>query len=115
MTTDDRRPARTTKPVRFIPLCSTANPTFWLDYNSRKLNDLKLSVEGTPLHGYIGISGNAVRFDVADVSLRRNEAIQTCKRDQFAEYDFELNNNSDWHKGKLGICTSIDGITVVQS
>jgi hypothetical protein len=35
--------------------------------------------EGTPLRGYIGISsGNAVRFDVADVSLRRNEAIQMC-------------------------------------
>jgi hypothetical protein len=35
--------------------------------------------EGTPLCGYTGISaGNVVRFDIADVSLRQNEAIQMC-------------------------------------
>jgi ubiquitin-like modifier-activating enzyme ATG7 len=71
------------QPVRFHPFRSTADPSFWLDHNSRKLNDLKLSEEGVPLHGYFTISRNnssAMRFDVVATdapTVRRNEAVRS--------------------------------------
>lgn len=68
-------------PVRFHPFRSTADPSFWLSHNSRKLNDLKLSEESVPLHGYFAISKNSsgtLRFDnLTDASIRRNEAVRT--------------------------------------
>ena len=66
--------------VRFLPFRSIADPSFWLDQNSRKLNELKLSEHGVPLRGYFGVSKNdagGMRFDVTDASIRRNEAIRT--------------------------------------
>lgn len=70
----------TTQPVRFLPFRSIADPSFWLDHNSHKLNDLKLSEEGVPLQGFFSISKNdagGMRFDVTRASIRRNEAIRT--------------------------------------
>ena len=70
----------TTQPVRFLPFRSIADPSFWLDHNSHKLNDLKLSEEGVPLNGFFSISKNdagGMRFDVTRASIRRNEAIRT--------------------------------------
>ncbi|KAL3793155.1 hypothetical protein HJC23_005657 [Cyclotella cryptica] len=82
--------------VRFLPFQSIADPSFWLDHNSRKLNELKLSEEGVPLRGYFVVSHSGaknassaadagssnvlpgMRFDVADATIRRNEAIRTC-------------------------------------
>ena len=44
--------------VKFLPFKSTAPPSFWLNHNERKLNDLKLSEEGVPLVGYFAPSSN---------------------------------------------------------
>jgi ubiquitin-like modifier-activating enzyme ATG7 len=72
--------------VRFLPFRSVAEPSFWLDHNSRKLNELRLSEEGIPLRGFFGVStatiassNNALapgmRFDTSG-NARRNEWIR---------------------------------------
>ena len=80
MTTTTKIDLPVAQPVRFLPFRSIADPSFWLEQNSRKLNELKLSEDSVPLRGYFGISKNdagGVRFDVTDASIRRNEAIRT--------------------------------------
>jgi len=42
--------------VRFLPFRSVAEPSFWLDHNSRKLNELRLSEEGIPLRGFFSVT-----------------------------------------------------------
>ncbi|KAL7456707.1 hypothetical protein ACHAWC_008656 [Mediolabrus comicus] len=82
-----------TQLVRFLPFRSVAEPSFWLDHNSRKLNELRLSEEGIPLHGFFGVTsaitkGNSaasaasttsippgMRFDTSG-NARRNEWIR---------------------------------------
>ena len=69
--------------VRFLPFRSVAEPSFWLDHNSRKLNDLRLSEEGTPLRGFFGVTSPStaghippgMRFDTSG-DARRNEWIR---------------------------------------
>ncbi|KAL9184909.1 hypothetical protein ACHAXT_002686 [Thalassiosira profunda] len=41
-------------PVRFLPFRSVAEPSFWLDHNARKLNELRLSEEPVNMRGYFG-------------------------------------------------------------
>ena len=84
-----------TQLVRFLPFRSVAEPSFWLDHNSRKLNELRLSEEGIHLNGFFGVSsaitkGNSaasaaasttasippgMRFDTSG-NARRNEWIR---------------------------------------
>ena len=42
--------------VRFLHFRSIAEPSFWLDHNARKLNELRLSEDGVPIHGYFGVT-----------------------------------------------------------
>ena len=77
--------------VRFLPFRSVAEPSFWLDHNSRKLNELRLSEEGVPLKGFFGVNTTTttssataagenvippgMRFDTSG-NARRNEWIR---------------------------------------
>jgi len=88
--------------VRFLPFRSVAEPSFWLDHNSRKLNELRLSEEGIPLRGFFSVtspptiaavskSGDGgssaaaaaaivvppgMRFDTSGDAARRNEWVR---------------------------------------
>jgi len=57
--------------VRFLPFRSIAEPSFWLDHNARKLNELRLSEEGVPLWGFFGAANgaNASRATAAAASV----------------------------------------------
>lgn len=65
MPAEQQPPARL---VRFAPFKSRAEPPFWLDHSSRKLNELRLDESGSELAGHFGAGGSSeieMRYDAS--------------------------------------------------
>ena len=63
MSAEQQPPSRL---VRFAPFRSRAEPPFWLDHSSRKLNELRLDESGSDLAGHFGAgAGPEMRYDAS--------------------------------------------------